>query len=218
MENPRKPHLEEKIRQNLRDAIKKLRKSENKELDEEKFIENLVCEVRLYDYIDKYQPRRVGKITIDREIAHVRKASKRLIAALNISKAASEILDLQQANAELTEKLLLPDCSLNDLLGRLLVFEDKARSAQEHSSSSENSDVPGGRRYLRAPRTAATLCAQFYAQKTGESPAVRTSTERGSKAYGPFLEFVSSVFAALELDARPEFYAREASSRYTRPG
>mgnify|MGYP007134772768 CR=1 FL=1 len=58
-------------------------------------------------------------------------------------------------------------------------------------------------------RFLAQECFRAFTALSEDRPAVRTDLQY-AEAYGPFLEFVTNIFEALEIDASAEAFAREA--------
>lgn len=69
----------------------------------------------------------------------------------------------------------------------------------------------------RQAREVANRLARCYQTLTDKKPTVstRTSGDSGPKAYGPFLEFVTDMFMALDIDARPERFSRVAAKDFS---
>lgn len=69
-----------------------------------------------------------------------------------------------------------------------------------------------GRRTGKPTKTAALFsaaeCAKAYHALSDAKPTVRT---KDGTAYGPFLEFVTDIFLALDIEASPETWARIAA-------
>lgn len=65
-------------------------------------------------------------------------------------------------------------------------------------------------------RFVALHCARLFEIETGRLAAVRTRALPQAEAYGPFLDFVTDVFGALEIEASAETHAREAAAQCRR--
>jgi hypothetical protein len=66
----------------------------------------------------------------------------------------------------------------------------------------------------RQARMVAEGCANAYQGLTGRRPTVSTSARAGEegRAYGAFLDLVRDVFAELQIEAKPERFARDAAA------
>ncbi len=90
---------------------------------------------------------------------------------------------------------------------------DLAKLIRVARASTSKDDIrsssPRGRPEMRGPKQIAKSAAKAFAALTGNRPTVGTNPTN-NKAYGPFLDFLTDVFDALQIDASAEYLAREA--------
>jgi hypothetical protein len=67
--------------------------------------------------------------------------------------------------------------------------------------------ITGGQPQKLAARYSAEVAGEVFAELSGHAPTVSTNSA-DNKAYGPFLDFVSDVFKAADIEASAEVWAR----------
>jgi hypothetical protein len=91
-------------------------------------------------------------------------------------------------------------------------------------ASASSAAIPGqppnrGAKVKAGPRKIALAVAEHYYRLTGDKPTVDTRQidtdyDKGSESYGPFLDLLTEVFAALGVKASPESQAKIASGAF----
>ena len=95
----------------------------------------------------------------------------------------------------------------------LAVADDLERMiclATDAASSAAPTEASTSPRRL-APEQLAQLCAQTFQKLTGKRPVLHSDAIEGFRT-GPFLRFVTEVFAAAGIEASAEHYARNAEA------
>ena len=93
---------------------------------------------------------------------------------------------------------LAVDCDLEDMIGRATSAIDSLPDTPASTSPKQ-----------LAQQQIAQMCAKIYTGVTGKRAALHWNAITEKKG-GPFIRFVQDVFAACEVDASAEHYARDA--------
>jgi hypothetical protein len=100
------------------------------------------------------------------------------------------------------------------LLGKLLTEASEKVNVSGMSVITPSGEFNSAKPKKLFARYVAIDCAKLFQELTTMPPKVRTESSSG-KAYGPFLDFVSDVFEALEISASPEVWARAAEKEFS---
>jgi hypothetical protein len=147
--------------------------------------------------------KRANRRTCEAQLRSILNAADALISAVNELHEPT-ILALAQVGVMRTD-LLLRATHIKEVVGRADLSQVVSR-------------LPKGRPSDEFARDIASHLASNFQLITGKRPTIGvhagTHPETG-QAYGPFIELVTRVFAAMGIRARPEFFAREAVKDFT---
>jgi hypothetical protein len=130
-------------------------------------------------------------------ISRPKAASARAIRSLT-SSTGRTIKVLDNLSQSALDTLNYPPDDLRELTKKLRMLHAAAETRV--------SQRPDGQPKKVQPGKIAQVVAQHYFALTGERPTVRVKD--GEKAYGPFLELLSTIFYILDVDASAESQTR----------
>ena len=100
------------------------------------------------------------------------------------------------------------------VLGQLDALQDATKRALDRLAKMPQTTAHRGRPKLYEPLFIAKWASAVYQRATGLPPIVSTNAADSNKAYGPFLDFLTRVFDALEISASAETWAREEAGEH----
>lgn len=149
---------------------------------------------------------------------HLRRAPGFL--AISRVRAQGELSALMRQSVALADYLdSLHEPVILGLANAGVLVREWARELRAKAAKAEKADLngapdktPRGRPPKRVAEVVTEYLAENYRVLTGDEPTISTKTDWGSKAYGPFLDFVTEVFKILQVRASPEAMVRAVLS------